>query len=291
MANNKKDPQKRHRIGTVSRKTTRGLKHVWRYQPHPDFWRGSRQIGVWIAWKIPNLSMYHSLVHTNRDIKYIFCVLTAAEYIAKIWPVKSILDPVASADVRSKTVVQLLLTYNLLLFLLFFLCLVLVMVSFLVLCTYLAMEYSKVNSSNFGHQVESDIHLQTVEIKMRRRLLMSRLIRIFTVLVYFSITWLKNETNKVAVRISWLSEFTTIYPNGCLDVMGVLVLGASSSRCHGLVCSVPLCHFRAILTYFLSKVNDVFSHNSIKKKCQKSFGRRYIVGIFTFMNKIIFMLS
>ena len=32
----------------------------------------------------------------------------------------------------------------------------------------------------FGHQVNSDIRLQTVEIQMRR-LLMSRLIRIFTV--------------------------------------------------------------------------------------------------------------
>ena len=37
-----------------------------------------------------------------------------------------------------------------------------------------------VKSGNFGHQVNSDIHLQTVEILMRR-LLMSRLIRIFTV--------------------------------------------------------------------------------------------------------------
>ena len=37
-----------------------------------------------------------------------------------------------------------------------------------------------VRSGNFGHQVNSDIHLQTVEIQMRR-LLMSRLIRIFTV--------------------------------------------------------------------------------------------------------------
>ena len=38
----------------------------------------------------------------------------------------------------------------------------------------------RVKSGNFGHQVNSDIHLQTVEIKIRR-LLMSRLIRIFTV--------------------------------------------------------------------------------------------------------------
>ena len=37
-----------------------------------------------------------------------------------------------------------------------------------------------VNSGNFVHQVNSDMHLQTVEIQMRR-LLMSRLIRVFTV--------------------------------------------------------------------------------------------------------------
>ena len=38
----------------------------------------------------------------------------------------------------------------------------------------------RAKSGNFGHQVNSDIHLQTKEMKMRR-LLMSRLIRIFTV--------------------------------------------------------------------------------------------------------------
>ena len=38
----------------------------------------------------------------------------------------------------------------------------------------------RVKTGNFGHQVNSDIHLQTVEIQMRR-LLMSCLIRIFTV--------------------------------------------------------------------------------------------------------------
>ena len=38
----------------------------------------------------------------------------------------------------------------------------------------------RVKSGNFGHQVNSDIHLQTLEIQMRR-LLMSRLIRLFTV--------------------------------------------------------------------------------------------------------------
>ena len=38
----------------------------------------------------------------------------------------------------------------------------------------------RVKSGNFGQQVNSDIHFQTVEIQMRR-LIMSRLIRIFTV--------------------------------------------------------------------------------------------------------------
>ena len=39
---------------------------------------------------------------------------------------------------------------------------------------------SRIMSGNFGHQVNSDIHLQIVEIQMRR-LLMSHLIRTFTV--------------------------------------------------------------------------------------------------------------
>ena len=38
----------------------------------------------------------------------------------------------------------------------------------------------KVNLGNFGYQVISDIHLQTLEIQMRQ-LFMSRLIRIFIV--------------------------------------------------------------------------------------------------------------
>ena len=40
--------------------------------------------------------------------------------------------------------------------------------------------HTRVKSGNFQHQVNSDIHLQTVEIQMRQ-LLMSNLIRIFTV--------------------------------------------------------------------------------------------------------------
>ena len=42
------------------------------------------------------------------------------------------------------------------------------------------LDSATVKSGKFGHQVNSDIRLQTVEIQMRR-LLMSRLIRIFTV--------------------------------------------------------------------------------------------------------------
>ena len=41
-------------------------------------------------------------------------------------------------------------------------------------------KHDRVKSGNFGHQVNLDIRLQTVEIQMRG-LLMSRLIRIFTV--------------------------------------------------------------------------------------------------------------
>ena len=40
----------------------------------------------------------------------------------------------------------------------------------------------RVKSGNFGKQVNSDTHLQTVEIRMRR-LIKSRLIRIFTVCI------------------------------------------------------------------------------------------------------------
>ena len=41
---NTKIPQKKYRLGTVSKKITGGLKHIWRYQPHPYFWYGSRRI-------------------------------------------------------------------------------------------------------------------------------------------------------------------------------------------------------------------------------------------------------
>ena len=44
----------------------------------------------------------------------------------------------------------------------------------------LVLKVSRVKSGKLGHQVNSNTHLQTVEIKMRR-LLMSRLIRMFAV--------------------------------------------------------------------------------------------------------------
>ena len=63
-------------------------------------------------------------------------------------------------------------------------------------------DQGRVKSGNFGHQVNSDILLQTVKIPMRR-LLMSRLIRIFIVCscILFFITKIEYETNKITVRI------------------------------------------------------------------------------------------
>ena len=42
----KKDPQRKHLLGTVSKKITGGLKHVRSYQPHPYFNCELRQIHV-----------------------------------------------------------------------------------------------------------------------------------------------------------------------------------------------------------------------------------------------------
>ena len=66
----------------------------------------------------------------------------------------------------------------------------------------------RVKSCNFGHQVISDIYLQTVEIQMRR-LLLSRLI--VCLVDYFLFQLLRYETNKVAVRIYLMSEVTARY--------------------------------------------------------------------------------
>ena len=51
--------------------------------------------------------------------------------------------------------------------------------------------HARVKSGNFRHQVNSDIHLQTVEIQMRG-LLMSRLIRIYTVCLGTLFVYSKN---------------------------------------------------------------------------------------------------
>ena len=62
----------------------------------------------------------------------------------------------------------------------------------------------RVKSGNFGHQVNSDIHLQTVEIQMRQ-LLLSRLIRIFIVCL-FNLMFYFNNLN---MNQTWsLSELT-----------------------------------------------------------------------------------
>ena len=45
---------------------------------------------------------------------------------------------------------------------------------------------ARVNLGQFGHQVNSDTYLQTVEFQMRR-LLMSRFIRIFTVFLVITV--------------------------------------------------------------------------------------------------------
>ena len=47
---------------------TGGLKQVSRRQPHPKFRCGPRHIDVWLAWKTPNLSMYHLQEYINQDI-------------------------------------------------------------------------------------------------------------------------------------------------------------------------------------------------------------------------------
>ena len=68
--------------------------------------------------------------------------------------------------------------------------------SLLFLLLYFIFHCNRVKSGKLGHQVNSDKYLQTLEIQMRR-LLMSRLIRIFTVcfvnLIFISITELWNK--------------------------------------------------------------------------------------------------
>ena len=71
----------------------------------------------------------------------------------------------------------------------------------------------RVKSGNLGHQVNSDIHLETVEIKMRRLLL----IRMFTVCLLVNLFFYSNNQNMKQARslseFSRPSEFTRLYPS------------------------------------------------------------------------------
>ena len=73
----------------------------------------------------------------------------------------------------------------------------------------------RVKSGKFGHQVNSDTHLQSVEIQMRQ-LLVSRLIRIFTVCMVYLILFqsFKNKRCKVAVRIKTTVRIYPTLPYG-----------------------------------------------------------------------------
>ena len=59
------------------------------------------------------------------------------------------------------------------------------------LCMLYGYAINKVKSGDFGHQVNSDIDLQTVENQIRR-LLMGRLIRIYTVCLFTLFCYFKN---------------------------------------------------------------------------------------------------
>ena len=69
----------------------------------------------------------------------------------------------------------------------------------------------RVKSGNFRQRVNSDIHLQTVKIQMRR-LIKSRLIRIFAVcLVNFLFNNSQIKETRSLSEFSELSEFTRLY--------------------------------------------------------------------------------
>ena len=80
--NSKNDPQKKHRLGMVSKNSFTGRhKLVLWYQLHPNSRCGSRKIDVWFAWKIHILSMYHLLLSTNRYIKIDKTKIRTQQYI------------------------------------------------------------------------------------------------------------------------------------------------------------------------------------------------------------------
>ena len=86
----------------------------------------------------------------------------------------------------------------------------------------------RVKSGNYEHQVNSDKHLQTVEIQMRR-LLMSRLIRIFTVclvnLFFIPIIKIGNKQGRcpnLADRPN-LPDFTLFIVGACTFVISTKI--------------------------------------------------------------------
>ena len=83
-----------------------------------------------------------------------------------------------------------------------------------------------VKSGNFGHQVNSDMRLQTVEIQVWA------VTSGFSLFAYFFIPVINNETNKVTVRIHLISEVTWLYPNR--DILDELIL----SKRYKLTCAL-----------------------------------------------------
>ena len=68
--NNKNDPQKKHRLGMVSKKITRGFKHVCWYRPHLYFWCSTQ-----VHWDISGLQ---SLSILSKLSRYLEIELTAS---------------------------------------------------------------------------------------------------------------------------------------------------------------------------------------------------------------------
>ena len=63
------DPQKKHRLGTVSKNILlEGLNQFNGAPTSPLVQMCIKHIYVWFAWKTPNKSMHHLLEHINQDI-------------------------------------------------------------------------------------------------------------------------------------------------------------------------------------------------------------------------------
>ena len=75
--------------------------------------------------------------------------------------------------------------------------------------SYLNKWLARVKSGKFGLQVNSDTRLQIVKIQMRR-LLMGRLIRVFTVYLVNLIIYCCYSNNKTMKQTRWLSEFSCL---------------------------------------------------------------------------------